>query len=74
VRHSRGFRSTSCSAHSVRRLGFDQFEGLLSSNVQLPNPYYRNERVVEASPVDQTTLTDRYTRAAVDLRGDSDES
>ncbi len=47
--------------------GFDLFEGLLSSNDQLPNPYYRGRRVVEASPVDQTTLTERYTQAAVEF-------
>ncbi len=45
--------------------GFDHFEGLLSSNDQLPNPYYRDDEIVEASPVDQTTLTERYTRSAV---------
>jgi arylsulfatase A-like enzyme len=49
--------------------GFDLFEGLLSSNDQLPNPYYRNRdgRVVEESPVDQTRLTERYTKAAMDF-------
>jgi len=45
--------------------GFDRFEGLLNSNDQLPNPYLRGTEIVEESPVDQTTLTERYTDAAI---------
>jgi len=45
--------------------GFDSFEGLLASNDQAPNPYYRDRQIVEADPVDQSTLTARYTRAAL---------
>ena len=47
--------------------GFDVFEGVLSSNDQLPNPYLRGSEVVEESPVDQTNLTQRYTDAAIDF-------
>lgn len=49
--------------------GFDRFEGLLNSNDQLPNPYLRGREIVEESPVDQTTLTQRYTDAAIDFIG-----
>jgi len=45
--------------------GFDRFEGLLNSNDQLPNPYLRDTEIIEESPVDQTTLTERYTAAAI---------
>ena len=45
--------------------GFDRFEGLLSSNDQIPNPYYRGTEVIEPTPVDQSTLTERYTDAAI---------
>jgi uncharacterized sulfatase len=45
--------------------GFDHFEGLLSSNDQLPNPYWRGSEILEESPVDQSTLTERYTDAAI---------
>ena len=45
--------------------GFDRFEGLLNSNDQLPNPYLRGTEIIEESPVDQTTLTERYTAAAI---------
>jgi uncharacterized sulfatase len=47
--------------------GFDTFHGLLSSNDQLPNPYYVDRAITEESPVDQSTLTKRYTEAAVDF-------
>jgi arylsulfatase A-like enzyme len=47
--------------------GFDRFEGLLNSNDQLPNPYLHGRAIVEPSPVDQTTLTERYTDAAIDF-------
>ena len=45
--------------------GFDRFEGLLSSNDQVPNPYLRGSEIIEESPVDQSTLTQRYTDAAI---------
>jgi len=47
--------------------GFDTFHGLLSSNDQLPNPYYVDRAITEESPVDQSTLTKRYTEAAIDF-------
>ncbi len=44
--------------------GFDYFYGLPYSNDMSPLPLYRNKEVLE-EPVDQTTLTRRYTREAV---------
>ena len=44
--------------------GFDEFFGVLHSNDMTPLELYRNEQVVE-DPVDQTTLTERYTTEAV---------
>jgi uncharacterized sulfatase len=45
--------------------GFDTFQGVLSSNDQIPNPFYRDRRVVEEHPIDQSTLTQRYTEGAL---------
>ena len=47
-------------------LGFEHYFGLLHSNDMSPIPVYRNGEIVEPHPPDQTTLTDRYTREAVD--------
>ncbi len=46
------------------RYGFDYFYGLLYSNDMDPVKLYRNEEVVEY-PVNQNTLTKRYTEEAV---------
>ena len=51
-------------ARSPLRHGFDEFYGLLHSNDMLPLALYRDEAIVE-EPVDQTTLTERYTAEAV---------
>lgn len=47
-----------------RDFGFDEYLGLLYSNDMTPLPLFRNEEIVEPDPVDQTTLTPRYTAAA----------
>jgi uncharacterized sulfatase len=47
--------------------GFDTFQGLLSSNDQLPNPFYHDRQVVEEGLVDQSILTERYTRGALEF-------
>lgn len=44
--------------------GFDEFYGLLHSNDMHPLELYRGEQVIE-DPVDQSTLTERYTAEAV---------
>ena len=44
--------------------GFDEFFGVLHSNDMTPLELYRGEKMIE-NPVDQTTLTERYTREAV---------
>ncbi|MDO9476678.1 MAG: sulfatase [Pseudohongiella sp.] len=44
--------------------GFDEFYGLLHSNDMHPLELYRGEQVIE-DPVDQSTLTARYTAEAV---------
>ena len=44
--------------------GFDEFFGVLHSNDMTPLELYRGEQMIE-NPVDQTTLTERYTREAV---------
>lgn len=46
------------------RHGFDYYFGIPYSNDMRPTPLMRNEKVIE-EPVDQTTLTKRYTREAV---------
>ncbi len=44
--------------------GFDEFFGVLHSNDMTPLELYRGTQIIE-NPVDQTTLTERYTREAV---------
>ena len=44
--------------------GFDEFFGVLHSNDMTPLELYRGEQIIE-NPVDQTTLTERYTQEAV---------
>lgn len=44
--------------------GFDRFYGLLHSNDMNPLELYDNGRIIE-NPVDQATLTERYTAEAV---------
>ena len=44
--------------------GFDYFYGLPWSNDMLPLKLYRQSEVIE-EPVDQTTLTERYTQEAI---------
>jgi uncharacterized sulfatase len=46
-------------------LGFDSFYGLLYSNDQGKPALWRDRNVLEPHPVDQATLTRRYTEAAV---------
>jgi arylsulfatase A-like enzyme len=46
-------------------LGFDAFYGLLYSNDQGKPAVYDNETVAERHPIDQATLTRRYTERAV---------
>jgi arylsulfatase A len=50
--------------HSPLRHGFDEFYGLLHSNDMLPLALYRGEEAIE-EPVDQSTLTERYTAEAI---------
>lgn len=49
---------------SPRRNGFDEFFGLLHSNDMTPLELYRDEVMIE-DPVDQSTLTERYTQEAI---------
>ena len=44
--------------------GFDEFYGALHSNDMAPFKLYRDDQVIE-DPVDQTTLTQRYTSEAL---------
>ncbi|MBG10439.1 MAG: arylsulfatase [Gammaproteobacteria bacterium] len=44
--------------------GFDEFFGVLHSNDMTPLELYRDKEIIE-NPVDQTTLTERYTQEAV---------
>ena len=44
--------------------GFDEFFGVLHSNDMTPFELYRQNTVIE-TPVDQSTLTERYTQEAV---------
>jgi len=45
--------------------GFDTFHGLLFSNDQGEPVFWKDREIVEAHPIDQTTLTRRYTERAV---------
>ncbi|MEQ8953690.1 MAG: sulfatase, partial [Gammaproteobacteria bacterium] len=49
---------------SPLRNGFHEYFGLLHSNDMSPLELYRGETVIE-DPVDQSTLTERYTREAI---------
>ncbi len=44
--------------------GFDEFFGVLHSNDMTPFELYRGDTLIE-NPVDQSTLTERYTREAI---------
>lgn len=44
--------------------GFDEWYGVLHSNDMTPLELYRNNQIIE-DPVDQTTLTERYTAEAL---------
>ena len=46
-------------------MGFDSFYGLLYSNDQGKPKVWRNTEIVESHPIDQATLTRRYTEEAV---------
>jgi len=54
------------SAHMPTRRGFDEYFGIPYSNDQEPSVLMRGVQVVEA-PVDQDTVTQRYTEAAIDF-------
>jgi uncharacterized sulfatase len=45
--------------------GFERFFGVLHSNDMQPLPLWRDREIAEAHPVDQRTLTRRYTEEAV---------
>lgn len=58
--------------HRPTRHGFDEFFGALYSNDMDPFQLWRNDEMIE-DPVDQSTLTRRYTEeaiAAIDRAGD----
>jgi arylsulfatase A-like enzyme len=46
-------------------LGFDSYFGMLFSNDMDPVPLWQNDKIVEPHPVDQSTLTERYTAEAL---------
>jgi arylsulfatase A-like enzyme len=46
-------------------LGFERFLGVLHSNDMQPLPLWRDREIAEPDPVDQRTLTRRYTDEAV---------
>jgi len=47
--------------------GFDYFFGAHYSNDMAPFSIYRNRNIVDKHPIDQTTLTSRYTEEAVNF-------
>ncbi|HUT52416.1 MAG TPA: sulfatase [bacterium] len=51
--------------------GFDHYLGLLYSNDMTPLPLYRNDEIIEKSPVDQNFLTRKYTKEAVEWIGEN---
>ncbi|MEX0686659.1 MAG: sulfatase [Balneolales bacterium] len=51
-------------SHLPDKHGFDYYYGLHYSNDMKPLALYRNKEIIE-EPVDQTTLTERYTQEAV---------
>jgi uncharacterized sulfatase len=46
-------------------LGFERWYGLLHSNDMQPLPLWRDGEIVEPDPVDQTSLTPKYTEEAI---------
>lgn len=52
--------------HAPLHYGFDTFYGLLHSNDMHPLMLYQDSRVIE-DPVNQSTLTERYTEQAVNF-------
>ena len=48
-------------------MGFQSFFGALYSNDMTPFELYRNHSLAVAEPVDQTTLSERYAREAVEF-------
>ena len=53
--------------------GFDEFYGVLHSNDMAPFELYRDNQVIE-SPVDQSTLTQRYTAEALRFIEDNEDN
>ena len=53
--------------------GFDEFYGVLHSNDMTPFELYRDSQVIE-SPVDQSTLTQRYTAEALQFIEDNENN
>lgn len=45
--------------------GFDDFYGVRYSNDMTPMHIYHNDKIVEQHPVDQTRLTENYTKTAI---------
>jgi arylsulfatase A len=54
----------SAEAYRPRRQGFEYYYGMLHSNNQYDDRLFRNEELIE-DPVDQSTLTKRYTEEAI---------
>jgi len=50
-----------------QNFGFEHWMGLLYSNDMTPLPLWRNNEIIEPDPVDQTTLTPRYTAEAIEF-------
>jgi len=51
--------------HRPHHRGFDHYMGVLYSNDMTPLPLYRNDEVIEKSPVNQDFLTRKYTEEAL---------
>jgi uncharacterized sulfatase len=51
--------------HIPSDCGFDSFYGVLYSNDEKPFALYRDREIIEESPVEQSTLTQKYTQEAV---------
>ena len=58
---------------SPLKSGFDEYFGLLHSNDMTPLELYRDDVMIE-DPVDQTTLTRRYTAEAVRFIGENSDN
>jgi len=54
--------------------GFDSYFGLLYSNDQGRPVVWRDRQLVESHPIDQSTLTRRYTEEAISFLEDQDEA